>query len=176
MNDRDRFHLRVQRFNCQLDALLSGKDPAQSTLPDADQVALQVACKLAALDLSANSHSRRTFRHRLAAGMVRSSGWNVSFNRLAMPAFWAPLVLLTALLFGWLYGSLNYRSNPGVQGAAAAYTQTTGTGAAFSPQPIPTPLASHEPVTQAPAIPVSIQTPRLSSYRSISTGAPYALP
>lgn len=174
MNDRARLDLRVQSFNRELDARLNGEGPAQSALAGVDQAALEVACRLAELDLSANSQSRWMFRRRLAAEPLRPSGWNVLITRLTLPTFWAPLLFMTALIFGWLYSNLGNISYPNNQGAAIAYTQTTG--ASFLPQPVPTPLAPHDPATRAPAVPVSIQiSPQNPSHLS-PTGAPYAAP
>jgi hypothetical protein len=190
---------RIEAFNHRLDTDLDPTaanfaDPSDPFLP-ADQEALALARRLAALNPSRESRLRYPLRRRLlgqaAAHARRSTRGNEGLHLLPSfrmrPAAGLSMSLALIFLFAWVFAGLSlagggspvtptaYRIPETAAGLGAPLPPETDTlTAGLSPQPIPTPgatLAHISETTATQGIGFPRQTPALTGQHSLPYSA-----
>ena len=181
---------QIEAFNRHLDALLRSDEDDPGTLQEADLQALEIARRLAALDLSAQSKQRYTLRRKLAQNVrlctQASSRRNLRLrlqppSALSMALPGATLLFVLVFVLGWTFANLGRLPASGDLVSATAYALPgaaiesglppqvdSHVAQAFAPQPLPTPIAPRQLTTHAPSTSDPNQTPSQTSPRSDS--------
>jgi hypothetical protein len=179
---------QIESFNHHLDALLHGDKTDSAALPEADQQSLDIARRLAALDLSAQSALRHSLRRKLAqnARLVPSARQGYRRKSLLQPAAaltlalpGATLLFVLVFVLGWTFTSLSRMPASGGPVSATAFAlpgvaiqpgllpdENSPDVQAFAPKPLPTPIAPPQTTTDAPTTFSPDLTPSQTSLRT----------
>lgn len=189
---------RIEVFNHHLDELLSGAEPDPNALPDTDLQALEIANRLAALDLSVESKQRYALRRKLIVSARQPNRpsiwrpWRLPLKPAAALAIAVPgatLLFVWIFVLGWTFTNLGRppASNGQVSATAFAISRTSiesglppltddRTAQAFVPQPLPTPIAPRQLTTNTPPAENVNQVPLLTSQRTNPLGVTHVTP
>ena len=179
---------QIEAFNHHLDAMLCGDETDLNSASENDRQALEIASRLAALDLSAQSKQRYAFRRKLFQGTrLRTKapprlGWPQWFRPspalvIAIPG--ATLLFVLVFVLGWTFtnlGRLPDSVDP-VSATAFAIPGTSiesslppvadqGAAQAFAPQPLPTPIAPRQSTVYTLSTVGPDQTPPRAPWRT----------
>ena len=154
---------QTETFDRHLDALLQGDETSPDDLQAAERQALEIARRLAVLDLSGQSEVRYTLRRRLAQNARlrihprRGPDRNLALRPLvaltmALPG--ATLLFVLVFVLGWTFTNLGRLPASSGLVSATAFAmpglalesglppaENSFTVQAFVPQPLPTPIA-----------------------------------
>lgn len=179
---------QIETFNYHLEAWLHDDKANPRELEDTDLQALEIACRLAALDLSTQSKRRFPLRRKLTQKARLCTQTLTRLN--GSPSVQSPATLVIALpgatllfvlvfVLGWTFANLGRLPASSALVSATAFAQPgtsiesglppqdqSFTVQTFSPQPLPTPIAPRQSDTLATSTSGPNQTPSQTSPRA----------
>ncbi|MEW5868916.1 MAG: hypothetical protein AB1894_06540 [Chloroflexota bacterium] len=151
MDERD----RMERFNHELDTILCERSSAMVGLSEEEKRSLDVARRLAHVDLSSQSRVRQSLRRRLAL-QVRCHAPAKIVPTMGKATPVALLLVILIILFGWMSTGMTLPSSGNGDANITSYRISdnsivpTASAQALAPTPVSVPLAPSISSASAP--------------------------